>query len=233
MLFKMAKKTIDVLLIVGMMVSLLVVILLSSLQYVAFNGDFYKNEYKRNDVMSVTGMSINELMKITKIIQNYFTGKEKTLDVTVKINGSIQRMFNDKELTHMKDVRKLFQMGFLIRNISIIAFIFIFTYLLFAKSLYEAFNYLLKSVIFIIILLLIFALAVTLNFDNWFTGFHLLFFDNDLWQLNVETDRLIQMFPIEFFQDAVFVIFRNAFFAFIVIFAIVYAMMKIVKKPVA
>ena len=228
----MLRKTIDALLIGGMMISLLLAVLLSSLQYVAFNGNFYKEEYKKNDVMSVTGMSIDELMKITKIMQRYLMDKKETLDASAKINGSIQRMFNDRELAHMKDVKDLFQMGFLTRNISIIVFILIFIYFLFTKSFYKAFDYLLKGTIFIIILLWVFALAVTLNFDNWFTGFHIVFFDNDLWQLNVETDRLIQMFPLEFFQDAVFVIFRNAFFTFIVILAIVYGILKMTKKPV-
>lgn len=232
MLFKMVRKIIHTFLISGMVVSLFLAVFLTSLQYVAFNRNFYKEEYEKNNVMSVTGMSIDELMKVTQIMQKYLMDKEETLDVMAKINGSMQRMFNDRELAHMKDVKDLFQMGFLTRNISIIVFILIFTYFLFAKSFYKAFDYLLKGTIFIIILLLVFALAVTLNFDNWFTGFHLVFFDNDLWLLNVETDRLIQMFPLEFFQDAVFVIFRNAFFTFIVILAIVYGILKMTKKPV-
>jgi integral membrane protein (TIGR01906 family) len=228
----MVRKIIHTFLSSGMMVSLFLAVFLTSLQYVAFNGDFYKEEYKKNNVMSVTGMNIDELMKVTKIMQKYLMDKEETLDVMAKINGSMQRMFNDRELAHMKDVKNLFQMGFLTRNISIIVFILIFTYFLFTKSFYKAFNYLLKGTIFIIIFLLVLALAVTLNFDNWFTGFHLVFFDNDLWQLNAETDRLIQMFPLEFFQDAVFVIFRNTFFAFVVILGILYGGVKMAKKPV-
>ncbi|SHE73243.1 integral membrane protein TIGR01906 [Thermoanaerobacter uzonensis DSM 18761] len=228
----MVRKIIHTFLSSGMVVSLFLAVFLTSLQYVAFNGDFYKEEYKKNNVMSVTGMNIDELMKVTKIMQKYLMDKEETLDVMAKINGSMQRMFNDRELAHMKDVKNLFQMSFLTRNISIIVFILIFTYFLFTKSFYKAFNYLLKGTIFIIIFLLVFVLAVTLNFDNWFTGFHLVFFDNDLWQLNAETDRLIQMFPLEFFQDAVFVIFRNTFFAFVVILGILYGGVKMAKKPV-
>lgn len=81
-------------------------------------------------------------------------------------------------------------------------------------------------------MLLVFALGVMLNFDDWFTVFHLVFFDNDLWLLDVERDRLIQMFPLEFFQDVVFLIFKNAFFTFAVILGIVYGIMKMTKKPV-
>ncbi|MBT1280287.1 TIGR01906 family membrane protein [Thermoanaerobacter sp. CM-CNRG TB177] len=232
MLFKMVRKIINTFFISGMVVSLFLTVLLTNLQYVVVNNDFYKEEYVKNNVMLVTGMNIEELMRVTHIMQRYLMGKEETLDVMAKINGSRQRMFNDRELAHMKDVKNLFQMGFFIRNISIIVFLLIFTYFLFTKSFYKVLDYLLKSTIFIMILLLVFALGVMLNFDNWFTVFHLVFFDNDLWLLDVERDRLIQMFPLEFFQDVVFLIFKNAFFTFVVILGIVYGIMKMTKKPV-
>ncbi|MFV9568236.1 TIGR01906 family membrane protein [Thermoanaerobacter mathranii] len=232
MLFKMLRKIINTFFISGMVVSLFLTVLLTNLQYVVVNKDFYKEEYVKNNVMLVTGMNIEELMRVTRIMQRYLMGKEETLDVMAKINGSRQRMFNDRELAHMKDVKNLFQMGFFIRNMSIIVFLLIFTYFLFTKSFYKVLDYLLKSTIFIIILLLVFALGVMLNFDNWFTVFHLVFFDNDLWLLDVERDRLIQMFPLEFFQDVVFLIFKNAFFTFAVILGIVYGIMKMTKKPV-
>ncbi|WP_028991366.1 TIGR01906 family membrane protein [Thermoanaerobacter thermocopriae] len=232
MLFKMLRKIINTFFISGMVVSLFLTVLLTNLQYVVVNKDFYKEEYVKNNVMLVTGMNIEELMRVTRIMQRYLMGKEETLDVMAKINGSRQRMFNDRELAHMKDVKNLFQMGFFIRNMSIIVFLLIFTYFLFTKSFYKVLDYLLKSTIFIIILLLVFALGVMLNFDDWFTVFHLVFFDNDLWLLDVERDRLIQMFPLEFFQDVVFLIFKNAFFTFAVILGIVYGIMKMTKKPV-
>jgi integral membrane protein (TIGR01906 family) len=228
----MLRKIINTFFISGMVVSLFLTVLLTNLQYVVVNNDFYKEEYIKNNVMLVTGMNIEELMRVTRIMQRYLMGKEETLDVMAKINGSRQRMFNDRELAHMKDVKNLFQMGFFIRNMSIIVFLLIFTYFLFTKSFYKVLDYLLKSTIFIIILLLVFALGVMLNFDDWFTVFHLVFFDNDLWLLDVERDRLIQMFPLEFFQDVVFLIFKNAFFTFAVILGIVYGIMKMTKKPV-
>lgn len=37
------------------------------------------------------------------------------------------------------------------------------------------------------------------DFNRYFTYFHLIFFNNDLWLLNPNTDLLIQMLPEEFF----------------------------------
>lgn len=125
MLFKMLRKIINTFFISGMVVSLFLTVLLTNLQYVVVNKDFYKEEYVKNNVMLVTGMNIEELMRVTRIMQRYLMGKEETLDVMAKINGSRQRMFNDRELAHMKDVKNLFQMGFFIRNMSIIVFLLI------------------------------------------------------------------------------------------------------------
>ena len=42
------------------------------------------------------------------------------------------------------------------------------------------------------------ALALS-GFDSFFIGFHKLFFDNDLWLLNPQTDLLIALMPTPFF----------------------------------
>jgi integral membrane protein (TIGR01906 family) len=47
----------------------------------------------------------------------------------------------------------------------------------------------------------IFALA---GFDQAWTTFHELAFRNDLWRLDPDTDRLIQMFPEPFWQEATY-----------------------------
>ncbi len=39
------------------------------------------------------------------------------------------------------------------------------------------------------------------GFDQAFTQFHVIAFDNDLWKLNPSRDALIQMFPEAFWQD--------------------------------
>jgi integral membrane protein (TIGR01906 family) len=41
------------------------------------------------------------------------------------------------------------------------------------------------------------------GFESSWEGFHEVFFTNDLWQLDPDTDRLIQMFPEEFWFRAV------------------------------
>ena len=44
-----------------------------------------------------------------------------------------------------------------------------------------------------------------LLFDQFFLQFHEMFFSNDLWQLDPKTDRLIQIYPRDFWFGALFV----------------------------
>lgn len=44
---------------------------------------------------------------------------------------------------------------------------------------------------------------VSADFNRYFTLFHHIFFDNDLWLLNPDTDRLINIVPLGFFMDTV------------------------------
>ncbi|AIS52969.1 integral membrane protein TIGR01906 [Thermoanaerobacter kivui] len=218
----MVKKVFDAILIFCMIVSLFLFILLTSLQHVAFDINFYKAEFDKNKIAVITGMDMDDLLKVITTMQNYLKGKEKTLDIEMKISGSYQRMFNDKELAHMEDVKNLFHIGFLVKDFSMVIFILLFIYFLLTKSLYKVSDYILRGLIGIYVFLGLFALAMLIDFDKWFTDFHLMFFDNDLWQLDVAKDRLIQMFPLEFFQDAVFLTLRNATLSILAISFIAY-----------
>jgi integral membrane protein (TIGR01906 family) len=45
---------------------------------------------------------------------------------------------------------------------------------------------------------------MSIDFYKYFTIFHEIFFNNDLWQLEPAKDRLINMFPEAFFSDIAF-----------------------------
>ncbi len=49
------------------------------------------------------------------------------------------------------------------------------------------------------------AFAIT-GFDSTWRRFHEIAFSNDLWQLNPDTDRLIQMFPEPFWEEATYIV---------------------------
>ena len=69
-------------------------------------------------------------------------------------------------------------------------------------------------------------LFTLLDFNKYFTYFHLIFFDNDLWLLDPNTDLLIQMLPEEFFIS----IFRRIVLFFSLSLAIIQIISYIIMK---
>jgi integral membrane protein (TIGR01906 family) len=83
-------------------------------------------------------------------------------------------------------------------------------------------NLLLYTVLFI-------AVSFYLNFDKSFRFFHSIFFHNNYWLLNPETDPVINLLPEEyFFHCAVLILI--IIFIWIVIFKIIYFKNRIPKK---
>ncbi len=68
-----------------------------------------------------------------------------------------------------------------------------------------------------LILMAIFAMLCISDFTKYFTIFHEIFFDNDLWILDPRTDLLIRMLPEGFFADMV-VRIGSIFAGFLVVF---------------
>ncbi|MGO1372277.1 MAG: lipoprotein intramolecular transacylase Lit, partial [Senegalia sp. (in: firmicutes)] len=52
-----------------------------------------------------------------------------------------------------------------------------------------------------LIIMSIFGIAISIDFNKYFTIFHEILFTNDLWLLNPKTDILIQMLPLDFFYS--------------------------------
>jgi len=177
-----------------------IVMLLSILQIYTFNKDFYLREFEKHNVQSVTKIEMQDLGKITEKIISYLKDKDDHLNIQVPIGGKVQEVFGEREKQHMVDVKVLFQNGYLIRNMGlfflIIAYIFILRY-----SKREACKSLVLSSALSLSFVLLLFILIQLDFNKYFTHFHEIFFSNDLWLLNPETDVLIQMLPLEFFTN--------------------------------
>ncbi|MGB9679949.1 MAG: TIGR01906 family membrane protein [Thermoanaerobacteraceae bacterium] len=209
-------------------------IFLVNLQYIAFNPDFYRSEFIKYDVQTTTGMDINELMKVTDKIQGYLSNRDSNLQINIKVHGENSDFFNSRELQHMADVKLLFLKGFLLKNILGFTFIvlFLFIWLFYKKTLNNMFNTIYKGMIWFFLISGILAILIFLNFDDLFIKFHELFFNNDLWQLDVTKDKLIQMLPGGFFQDATLFTIRNSLITMLIITGVSYFLKgHITKKP--
>ena len=187
-------------------VSCIVIIFLISIILPTFSASFYMNEYEKYDLSGTIGVSSQDLYAVTKNLQRYMMGTDKYLDVEVSVNGVVRPFFNEKEIFHMEDVKGLFNVGFMI--LWVFAFIFILAVAVIIKNkyIYEAARHMTIGVSVFLGAFGVLAAVVAVNFDRAFVVFHEIFFTNDLWLLDPETDLLINILPLEFFIDiAVFI----------------------------
>lgn len=104
---------------------------------------------------------------------------------------------------HFEEVRNIFTFLYRLKFILFLTTIIIF--ILNLKS-YD-YKFLKWSAILLLILPLVCTLPFLINFDKSFTMFHKLFFNNDYWILDINTDPIINIMPQEFFfHCAIFII---------------------------
>lgn len=185
---------------------LILLLLLTDVQLVAFDRNYYAEQYEKYNIPEGIGIEMPELMSATEKLLNYIDGKREDLDFKAQIKGQQQEFFSERDKLHMFDVKKLFVQGKLIRNIAFgycVLFAVMFFYK--ARDRGRAFSRLLiYTFIAGIIPILLLAILMNIDFYKYFTIFHEIFFNNDLWQLDPAKDRLINMYPEAFFSDTAF-----------------------------
>lgn len=174
-----------------LIVSLVTIILLTALFHVSKDMEFFRNKFHENNTMAETSLTEEELMSISeRLVEYLYTGEEELL----------MPHYNEREITHMVDVHNLFVLGTNVRLVSIVLFILSAVFLL-RDGLRKFFSTILKGLTVFMVFIMGFGIYIFNNFNSSFTVFHELFFNNDLWLLDPETDLMIQMLPENFFMD--------------------------------
>lgn len=185
---------------------LIMVILLTVVQQCVFDMDFFRSEYVKLDSTSVIGMSDQSLMQTTEALLAYIKGDRADLNIRAVINGQERPVFNQREITHMADVQKLYTFSHTCRNAGVVLLLLLLISLrlLTGKKYYRVWAgaYLVGAVLFIGLFGFI-GIAVSQDFLAFWDRFHTVIFTNDLWLLDPATDVLIQMVPEQFFFDLV------------------------------
>lgn len=157
----------------------------------------------------VTGISLEQLTAVNLEIRDYLSGfTDAPLWINVVTNEGISlSIFNEREVTHMVDVRNLMQFFWKIHDGLFILILSSLTisFITFRDDplLRIAVNLRLASLTGIGLFAILASLIFT-GFDSAFYKFHELMFTNDLWILNESTDRLLQMYPRDFWYWVTF-----------------------------
>lgn len=214
-------------------VCLVVALLAFSVQVPALGLWFYKYEFSKNDTYEYLSMDKEELHHVADGVIRYLGGETDTLtDVTAVVDGTERFFFNQKEVTHMEDVKVLFDLGLKVRNYAVIGFLAVFAYFIISQLIAggrRPIRYLLGACRNgCIAALAIFGAAgayVALDFSRGFTMFHEILFSNDLWLLDPRTDLLIRMLPNAFFQD-IAILIAVLFAVFLILAAVLTGLLR-------
>ncbi|HZK00682.1 MAG TPA: TIGR01906 family membrane protein [Tissierellaceae bacterium] len=182
------KRFFSILLIIALSLSILVI----SIEINAYNKSYFMNSYQKHKTSEVTGKSTEELGIITDDIILHLKGQGG--------DELLSPHFNEKEVLHMRDVQDLFDMARVIKYSGFIVSIIFLANIIYKKDYLYLAKTLLYGPLFTYSLLLILALLASRDFTRYFTYFHHIFFSNDLWILNPQTDMMIQMLPEDFFM---------------------------------
>ena len=198
-------KIINVLPILAMF-CLIIAILFTSFQ-IAIYGDveyrFYEKEYRKHEVTEALDMEMADVMEVTDHMMAYLIGEEEELSIVTTVEGKEQDFFNEQDRLHMADVKHLFLGGLKLRWGLLGIFLLLIALFVARKGDWKKQiprAYFLGLGIFGVVTAVLGGMFAS-DFTKYFTIFHEIFFTNDLWIFDPETDYMIRMLPEGFFYD--------------------------------
>ncbi|NLM44158.1 MAG: TIGR01906 family membrane protein [Clostridiales bacterium] len=176
-------------------------ILLTSTELVAFDMSFYKKEFEKYNIARNIGIVEKDLIDSTENLLDYLKNKRDNLDFKTTIKGQKEEFFSPRDKLHMIDVKYLFVLGRKIRNYIFLTMLFLIPLFMYKKVKLKISNLLLSTAAVGVLPIIVLIILMNVDFNKYFTIFHEIFFNNDLWLLDPNVDRLVNIFPENFFYD--------------------------------
>ncbi len=163
---------------------------------------YLRYEYGKPSFPEPTWFTVEKRMLFARESVAYLltdAGIEKLRDLTYES----EPIYNERELRHMEDVKVLTGKAFPLQVILGLFLLILVGAMVYRKSELRraALKGLLGGAVLTWVVLAALTLLVLLNFDWFFTQFHLILFEGDTWLFPV-TDTLIRLFPTKFWFDA-------------------------------
>ncbi len=158
-------------------------------------------EYKLPNVPADSyGFTLSERTAFAKLAVGYLTNSRGISFLADQTFPNGDPLYNERELSHMQDVKNLVQktiIGWYISGALVVLAGFFSWQIKKQKDYWVALRDGGWATLIIIFAILV---GVTINFDWLFTAFHHIFFTGDTW-LFLYSDTLIRLFPMEFWMN--------------------------------
>ncbi len=172
----------------------------------AFNNvGLYEGGFDKYRISLASGITREDLRQVALDLRSYFNSGSEPLSIRTRIFGLEQELFNEKEVHHMRDVKRLLWGVYVVFAVSAA----VLAGLVAAGFLRRRRAYLPTMARhwawgggLTVGLLILFGIVASVGFDALFLLFHRVSFANDFWQLDPRTDYLVLLFPQQFWFDA-------------------------------
>jgi len=181
---------------------LLVLIVSQSIIFPTFFRPFFRQQYASQGIAEYIGMSEEELIYVTVELLDYMRARRDDLEgIRATVNGIEQEFFSERDKIHMVDVRVLYDRLFTTRNVAFWGLLALIGLMALTKSpvMHLMARCSREVMAGFLLISVIMAIIIAIDFDRAFEIFHLIFFDNDYWILFPPRDRLVMMVPLQFF----------------------------------
>lgn len=182
----------------------MIILLITSVEAITYwVPGYYEHEYEKYGVTEDVHMEMEDLLEVTDEMMAYLRGNREDLHVPTVVDGQAREFFNAREIAHMEDVRGLFLGALVLRRICLgMAVLCILAMVLLKADVKRVVpkTMCLGTGLFFLTLAAL-GLIISTDFTKYFTVFHKIFFNNDLWILDPATDLLINIVPEPFFVD--------------------------------
>lgn len=218
-------------------ISVLVVLVISAVEVAVYaDYGYFRKEYEKynvNDPRGIVNMEMDELINVTVKMMDYLRGDRDNLDIIAEIDDENKEFFNEREKSHMADVRDLFVGALAVRwfalGMAVLSLVNLFLLLHWKDIKVLLLRAYLTTIAVLMGILSVIGIWACIDFTNAFYKFHALFFSDYEWILDIHTSRLINILPEGFFVDTAIRIVV-IFIVFILIMGAILLLLKKVKQ---
>ena len=180
-------------------VLLMLALVFFCIRVIGLNPEYYYRLQLKAGADKTAGISQKDMLLLDVNLANYLGGEAESPNAVVEVYGQLQPAFNEKELIHLADCRRLFAPVVnpwlnAFAAVSGVALVFCG----WRANKPRVLSVWVAAAV-IILPLAVFALWAAVDFSSAFVFFHRLLFTNNLWLLNPVTDLLIRICPASMF----------------------------------
>ena len=185
---------------------IVVVTVVVGVKFYALNPTFYTTRYEKYNFAQEIDVDQEGLNNSITVLLDYLDDKRDNIQCTITYKGQTREAFSEDETLHMMDVKTLYQNAIKVAiGAGIVGIGILFYFLIAEKELWL--SYLTRGFLqmseTLAVLLAFFGIWVAVDFTSFWTWFHTVFFDNDLWLMDPRVSFMINMLPEIIFNQLV------------------------------